>query len=587
MLLTMLAVACAMALAWWSWRDRLPHPVAWAGAVARSIALTALLLLCLDPSVAARRTASRPLVLVDHSVSMVAHRPRADSADRVAASLGDTVAYGLLAPGIAGNDSRLMAPLAAASATGRAVIVVTDGEIPDAAMIPPDLLAQATVRVVPRTSVSDIALTDVRAPSRIAVGDTLTVDVDAARSVDAPDSAVISLRDSLRTLVRTTVHFVAGAATGRLRVVLPPGKQGTQWLRVTRDGPADGEPDDDVRWLSVQVTPTPAIIVLAATPDFDARALYRALQDVLDAPVRGFVQLRPGQWWRMDNLHPVAAAVVRAAARRADLLAVRGDVAPWRAAGHARLLWPPGTVPGDWYLSGAAVAPVSSAFAGVADDSLPPAAAVSRLGSIAGASWVGVTARLARQGAAVPVMTGQADSTGRTVTLAADGLFRWPLRGGVAQQAWRTMISDAAAWLLAEPSGDSAAVALVSPVTPRGDPVRFRWIGSGIAAPVSIRISDGTRAIQDTLRFDASGRATLALPVGRYRYAIGVHDQGTLVVEPYSPELFPSPVTLTARTATVHPGAQRRSLRDVLWLFAIAMAAFATEWVLRRRAGLQ
>lgn len=587
MLLTMLAVACAIALAWWSWRERLPRWIAWGGALARAIALTALLVLLLDPTTPSPPASVRPLVLLDQSVSMFAQHGLADSAARVAASLGDTVGFGSLAPGIAGNDSRLTAPLLAAVATGRPVIVVSDGEISDAATIPRDLLAQVTVHLLPRVATPDIALTEIRAPSRITAGDTLSVDIDAARTLDAPDSARITLRDSTGALAQTMLRFVAGHASGRLRAVLPRRIRGVAWLRIERDGTPDGQSDDDVRWFRVRVMSTPGVVVLAATPDFDARALYRTLHDVMDTPVRGFVQLRPGQWWRMDNLQPVPAAAVRAAALHADLVAVRGSIASWRGAGRARLLWPPGTIAGDWYLSGTTASPVGSAFVGVTDDSLPPATAITRLPSNATTIWVGATAQQARQGPALPVLTGQVDSSGRAITVAADGLFRWALRGGMAQQTWRTMIADAAAWLLAAPSSDSTDVTVVSPVTSRGELVHFRWTGHRAASPVAIRLSGDARVIADTLRFDAAGDATLALPVGRYRYSVDGHDQGMLAVEPYSPELFPSPVTLRPRVATIRPAAQRRSVRDTLWLFALAIAAFAIEWLLRRRAGLQ
>lgn len=590
MLPTMLAVACAIALAWWSWRDRLPQWVAWGGALCRAVALTALFLLLLDPSTWAPLASARPLALLDRSVSMFSQDGLADSAARLATSLGDTVAFGALAPGIAGDDSRLTAPLRAAIATGRPVVVVSDGEIPDAAALPRDLLAQVTVRLVARVTTPDIALTDVRAPSRVTAGDTLAVDIDATRTLDAPDTAEITLRDSVRALARTTLHFVANHASGRLRAVLPRGTHGTTWLQIAREGAADGQSGDDVRWIGVRVMSVPGVVVLAATPDFDARALYRTLHDVLDFPVRGFVQLRPGQWWRMDNLQPVTASAVRAAALHADLVAVRGSVASWRGAGRARLLWPSATVGGDWYISGDAASPVSSAFVGVTDDSLPPAAAITGLPSKAAFAWVGATAQLSRHGPALPMLTGQVDSSGRIVTLAADGLFRWSLRGGMAQQTWRTMIADAAAWLLAAPSSDSSEVELVSPVTRRGEPVHFRWTGSQSASPVAIHLTDQAdpaHLIVDTLRFDAAGDASLALPVGRFRYAVDGRDQGTLVVEPYSPELLPSPVTLSHRIATIHPGARRRPVRDMLSLFALAIAAFALEWLLRRRARLQ
>jgi hypothetical protein len=89
------------------------------------------------------------------------------------------------------------------------------------------------------------------------------------------------------------------------------------------------------------------------------------------------------------------------------------------------------------------------------------------------------------------------------------------------------------------------------------------------------------------LRFDAAGDATLPLDVGRYRYTLGGGGTGTFAVEPYADELVPSPVTLRSRPASLRPGGPGRPLRDLVWLFGVAIAGFGTEWMLRRRMGLR
>ncbi|MCA9769624.1 MAG: hypothetical protein KC485_12465, partial [Gemmatimonadetes bacterium] len=91
----------------------------------------------------------------------------------------------------------------------------------------------------------------------------------------------------------------------------------------------------------------------------------------------------------------------------------------------------------------------------------------------------------------------------------------------------------------------------------------------------------------DTLRFDAEGRASLVLPVGRYRYTLGDGVQGALAVEPYAAELVAHRPSLAARTADVAPAPLRRSLRDLLPLFALVVLGLGTEWILRRRLGLR
>jgi hypothetical protein len=586
MLPSVLAVALAAAVAWWSWRGRLADSVARWAALARAVGLAALLLLLLDPGIAAHRVDARPVVLLDNSVSMHAAGGRAADAARLAGSFGDTTSFGELTRGEPGGQSDLHDALAGAAAGGRPVIVVTDGEIGDAGAIPRDLLAETTVRLLPRARGADVALTGVEAPLRLTAGDTLRVAVEALRTPGAPDTASIVVRDSTTVLLHAVARFGSGSrARVEMHGALPRGVQGERWLRVERLGAPDAEPGDDVRWLRLVVTPTPGVVVIAGTPDWDSRALYRTLKDVVEVPIRGYVELQHGQWRRMDDLRSVPASEVTAAAKSADLLAVRGDATAWQGQGRARLFWPPATQTGDWYLGAGGVSPVSDAFAGVDPDSLPPASAV---GSVAAApAWVGAVARLARRGTPLSVVSGREDRSGRTVMIGADGLFRWPFHGGVADQVWRSMIADAATWLLAGPSADSMRARPVTPVTQRGRAVQFRWAGTGAPVALPIQLHGPLGARGDTLRFDGAGEAALALGVGRYRYTLAGGGSGSFAVEPYADELVPAAVTLADHQGIGATAAPRRSLRELLWLFALAIAGFGTEWMLRRKLGLR
>ena len=362
----LLAIAFGGALGWWSYRGRLDAPLSRVAAACRAIGAAALLFVVLDPTVAARFLPFRPLVLLDNSISMHAAAGRAAEARELARSLGDSTAFGELAPGIPGSVSRLGDVLPTALSSGRPVTIITDGEITDAAALAPDLLAASTIRLLPRTAGDDIALIEVRGTERLAVGDSLHLDIEVRRIGSAPDSATIEVRDGNAVVLRGVVRFGA-SGTGRVRLagLLPGDASGLRWLEVHRVGPADAEPGDDVRWWPVRVTPTPGIVVLAVTPDWDARFLYRALRDVTASPVRGYAQLQPGQWRRMDDLRRVALAEVQAAARGADVLAVRGDITGWERSGRARLLWPVAPTAGDWYLSPTLASPLAGAFATV------------------------------------------------------------------------------------------------------------------------------------------------------------------------------------------------------------------------------
>ena len=140
------ALAVAVAVAAWSYRSRLDEGAVRLAALSRATGILALLLLVLDPGLVARLITRRPIVLLDNSISMHSATGRTQEARALAASFGDTASFGELVAGEPGGRSDIANALAGAVAGGRAVTVVTDGEIGDATLLPPDLLAQVTVR---------------------------------------------------------------------------------------------------------------------------------------------------------------------------------------------------------------------------------------------------------------------------------------------------------------------------------------------------------------------------------------------------------------------------------------------------------
>ena len=92
---------------------------------------------------------------------------------------------------------------------------------------------------------------------------------------------------------------------------------------------------------------------------------------------------------------------------------------------------------------------------------------------------------------------------------------------------------------------------------------------------------------QDTLRFDAGGRAELWLPSGQYRYASAEGpERGLVAVDTYSDEWRPAPVVVAPQPGATGGRLAGVALRDRWWLFVAAIAAFAGEWAWRRRQGL-
>jgi hypothetical protein len=164
----------------------------------------------------------------------------------------------------------------------------------------------------------------------------------------------------------------------------------------------------------------------------------------------------------------VPAAVAAAAARGAALVVVHGTApgtaAVARLASHALWRWTTGrspAVPGDWYAApGVTASPVGAALAGVPADSLPPLAGVAALAPRAdSARWTALAARLARRGPAWPVIVGEDSAGRRLVRTVGWGLWRWASQGGVAAEAYRSLVGALTDWLLAPAAEASPSLA--------------------------------------------------------------------------------------------------------------------------------
>jgi hypothetical protein len=572
---------------------------AWLPLVSRAIAWSAIGLLILNISCPVAGRPERPLVLLDGSLSMDAPggrwREARDSALRIGdvRMFGDEGASSDTAP-IRGR-SLLRPALTAAAASNRPVVVVTDGEIEDAGDLPPELLGRARVHVFARQPRGDIALINVAGPSRVTAGDSIVLDFEAqALGGAAAESLRVEVLSGGKSVSSRRLPVSAGA-TVRSRLAFSSAAigPGDHVLRVRLAGGGDEEPRTDTRLHLVTVAPTPGVVLLAAPADWDSRFLYRALRDVAQLPVRGFARLDGDRWRSMSDLSIVGGDRVRQAARGADLLILKGDPGPLAAGTGARGIWrwPSGEtgalpLPGDWYLSAAEVSPIAGAFLGQPVDSFPPATQLTPIEPRSG-DWIGLAAQLGRRGAARPAVLGREDGRVRSVSVAADGLWRWAFRGGASEQSYRTWVASMTSWLLGGADSARGIASPVRPVVQRGRPLVFEWTGRGaaVASPVIWTGLDSPRA--DTLRFDGAGRASVRLPPGQYRYRFPGGGGGTVAVEEFSGELLPSPATLASRTTRVPRPQGRTAARDWLWLFGIAVVALSLEWLARRRLGLR
>ncbi len=573
----------------------------------RIVAVLALLLLLWNPASSRLLPAGdQPIVLLDASLSMsgLPWHAALDSARRYARERAVVWRFGT---GVAALDttpptagaSHLGPALEAAAGRAGEVVVVTDGNVDDLAGIPPDLLRRPRVILAPRATFFDAYVAAVEGPRHVTRSDTIRLRVSYG---------VAGKRETGNGTRPTLVVKMADRVLASQRVTLPDsGTLSTEipfpvsrfpnpgWaaLDVRLDGVADAEPRDDSRQFVVDVSLEPAAVLFASPPDWDARFLARIVRDVARLPVKVFVETEAGRWRDGATLAPVATADLTRAAANARLVIATGEPGRARAfttdSRSALLLWPTAGQTGDWYVERPVSSPFTGALAGVAWDSLPPATAVAmQVRDSGSAATVALAARLARRGAARPIVMLEQHGSQRVATVTAAGLWRWAFRGGAAEEAYRSVVAAMVDWLLGdEGRGTRERVVPETYEVPNGLPTVWRWTApdSAHALAVTLRSKDTTRT--DTLRFDPSGRAALLLPPGVYRYALGGgSEQGVIAVETYSDEWLPRAPALSAQPGEATQRSSTVGLRDRWWLFAIALAALATEWALRRRQGL-
>jgi hypothetical protein len=578
--------------------------------VLRATGVLALVLLLWNP-VTSRDVApaDQPIVLLDASLSMTSRwRAALDTARALATGggglvwrFGDRVAAFDTTPP-ADGASHLAPALEAAAARGGQVIVVTDGALDDLSAIPADLLRRPSVVVLARAPFFDAFVASVDGQRRVTSTDTVRLrvsygtagsqDVRSGTLKDMGREATLAVSVEGRRLLSRAISLPdSGIVSTELSIPASRLRHpGWNVLDVRLDGARDAEPRDDARRFVIDVSPQPAAVIFASPPDWETRFLARTLGDVARIPVKTFVETEPGRWRDAATLAPVSVAELRRAAQGARLVALAGD--PERARGFAPpaaalLVWPTARgQAGDWYIERPSPSPLTAALAGIAWDSLPPAVAAGETPRDTDVVTV-LTARLARRGAARPVVTLDQRDGRRRATVAAAGLWRWAFRGGAGEEAYRALVAALTDWLLGGGEGRKERAVPVALEVPNGVALAWRWTGAGEPRPLAIELQQGSGLRRDTLRFDAAGRAELRLPPGDYRYSLGSPlERGVVVAEEYSDEWRPAAPALTAQSGISAGQVARIGLRDRWWLFAIAIAAFAAEWAWRRRQGL-
>jgi hypothetical protein len=570
----------------------------WPALACRAVAWAALGLLLLNVSFPVSGEPVRPLVLLDASLSMTAASGRWAEARDSAHRWGEVRTFGDERSGADTAPTRgrsLLAPaLAAASASDRPTIVVTDGEIEDAADLNAALLTRTGVRLFSRKASTDLAVTRVTGPARVTLGDSIPLEVEI-EAEDGPGPDTVSVRAAIGAtrLAARRVRLTNGRGRARLSVQSTRLGPGDHLIEVALEGWKDDEPRTDRRLYLVSVAPTPGVVLVAAPADWDTRFLYRSLRDVAQLPVQGFIRIDADRWRSMNDLRVVAQDRVRQAARRADLLVLAGAAESFAEGATARgiLRWPaPASADsqllGDWYLAADGASPLAGAFLGQPVDSFPPAIQLTPL-QVGPSDWVALSAQLGRRGVARPAVVGGQEGRTRHVAVGVAGLWRWAFRSGSSEESYRSWVAATASWLLGGADSARGVARVARPVVENGRPILFDWAGGGTPVPTAIAWSGDSAPSGDTLRFDGSGRAIVWLRPGAYRYRLATGGAGTVAVEAYSEEFLPHPVTLSPRESRAASPSKHRSVRDWLWLFAICVLALAGEWLARRRLGLR
>ena len=563
----------------------------------RGLALAIAIALVLDAPLG-RPAAVQPLVFVDASLSMAREGANliAAARDSARAAGADTVFFfgDSVRPAgdgtVAGDAATRLRPIAERTmASGRAAVVVTDGELQDSSALDAFTSGSRLV-VLPRSQRRDAAVATLEVPRAAVDGDSIIARVSVASGALGANAGTITLLIGDQQIARQNVDAMSpwSERQSEMRARLSGAGQGAVLLRAIVNTTEDAEPRNDTLSAAIEISRAASAVFVSTSPDQDARFAVAVLRGALALPTRGFYRVAPGSWRVEGTLAAVPESEVRNAFREAPVAILHGDTAifgPPQAAtnGPLALMVQPETDEGEWYPSGAPSSPLSGVLAAVPFDSLPPVSA----GAPATGDWIGLEARRGREMMRRPVVVGR-DSPRRIVTVTASGFWRWRFRAGASADAYSALLGGIFDWLAAERADRRGAVPDVG-IVRSGQPIRWRR-GSSTDSLVRVAIRRRGAARPDSLllRF-APGTTVLesaSLPAGVYD--VSVPGGQALLAVNASAELLPArPALASAVVGRRANLADARGARGNGWLYALVIALLCGEWVLRRRMGLR
>ncbi len=594
----LLAVAAGLivALIQYGWRDLRAGGLRALAAALRVIAVTLIAALLLDAP-AARAGAIPVWAALDASISMTrgdttVWRAARDTVRAIRAEsvfvFGDSVRRGdtLSAPH---DVSSFIGPLAQrALGSGHPLTVVTDGELddPEAAQ---SLPAGSRLIVLPHGSRRDLAVVSMEGPRAVVSGDTVSVRVNVVAGSGGAGGGTISLALDGRPIGEAKVDSLPAFAERAVDLKLKlDGPAGPAVLRAVVSSPRDAEPRNDTLYTPIDLSRAAAAVFVSTSPDFDARYSLSVLRGALGIPTRGYYRVAPGAWRLEGPLTPVAESDVKQALHDAPVAIIHGDTSvfgPPRAATLGPLaLVVTSNTEGEWYPSAAPASPLAPELSGLAWDSLPPVGAASTPPK---GTWIGLEAHRGRSQETRALIVGT-DEPRRVVIVAASDLWRWAFRGGVAADAFSAVWGSIFDWLAAQRADRRAAVPDERLVR-AGDPVRWRrGSPSDSVVAVTLRRRGTTRADSLTLRFgpDASVVESAPLPAGLYD--VTTRGGAALLAVNVSREWLPrAPRVRRGAIGGARATGSAPRLRDMGWVYALAILLLCAEWLVRRRTGMR
>ncbi len=492
--------------------------------------------------------------------------------------------------------SALQPALDQATALGRAVVVITDGELDDPSALR-RLPSGSRVIRVERPARPDLAVSDLDLPVYATGGDTIDVGVTltAGNTTLSGGALAVALDDV--ELARVSLQPLEPFASRRvaLRAPLPRGA-GIRRLTAVVSAPNDIEAHNDTLAATLDITDRPRVVFVSTVPDLDVREVLRVLRGTVMLPARAYLRVAPGIWREEGTLAPVTEALVRQRASEAGLLVLHGDTA-WSGVAAARrgasLLWAPAPPPPvaragevarpiEWFAFRAPPSPVSAVLEGLPYDSLAPL----DVGEAVVGGLPLLEVRAGRAGTSRVVASVTNTSGARQMRVSGSGFAEWALRGGRSADAFTALWGAIFDWL-AVSEGDGNGVWLSGGVLRAGEPLQWRR-GGGDSVQSVVLSREGGAADSITLRFENGADVAESPAVAAGRYVVRVGDRSRAVAVNPSREWVPStPAAVPPIPSAGAPSQAARPLLERLWPFLLALTLLSVEWFGRRAVGLR